>query len=115
MNTFDQATAPRAMAWRKPGQGFDFGFTGKGSHEGTGGAVAHFVAAIAYEKGVIAAEQYHGRINAEKCSSFVGEHFHSMGNFSYRMVIFHRTVEKPDLPGMRLVLGNLPFQQEVRI
>ena len=78
MNPFDQARAPRAMAWRKPGQGFDFGFTGKGSHEGTGGTVAHFMAAIAYGKGVIAAEQYHGRINAEKFSSFVCEHFAGM-------------------------------------
>ena len=78
MNPFDQTRAPRAMVWRKPGQGFDFSFTGKGSHEGTGGTVAHFMAAIAYGKGVIAAEQYHGRINAEKFSSFVCEHFASM-------------------------------------
>ena len=100
MNPFDQARAPRAMAWRKPGQGFDFGFTGKGSHKGTGGTAAHFMAAIAYGKGVIAAEQYHGRINAEKFSSFVREHFASTfkksatqgGNFSYRMVILHKTV-----------------------
>ena len=27
LNPFDQARAPRAMTWRKPGQGFDFGFT----------------------------------------------------------------------------------------
>ena len=36
------------------------------------------MAAIAYGKGVIAAEQYHGRINAEKFSSFVHDHFASM-------------------------------------
>ena len=78
MSPFDQATAPRAMAWGKPGRGFDFGFTGKGSHAGTGETVAHFMAAIAYGKGVIAAEQYHGRMNAEKFSSFVREHFASM-------------------------------------
>ena len=53
------------MASRKPGQGFYFGFTRKGSHERTGGTVAHFKAAIAYGKGVIAPEQYHGKINAE--------------------------------------------------
>ena len=76
-NPFDQARAPRAMAWRKPGQGLDLGFTAKGSHEGTGGSVAHFIVAIAYGKGVIAAEQYHGRINAEKFSSFINEHFAS--------------------------------------
>ena len=78
MNTFNQARAPRVMAWRKPGQGFDFGFTGKGSHEGTGGNVAHFMAAITYGNGVIAAKQHHGIINAETFSSFVREHFASM-------------------------------------
>ena len=77
-NPFDQARAPRAMIWRKPGQGLDFGFTAKGSHEGTGGSVAHFMAAIAYGKGVIVAEQYFGRINADIFSSFVREHFASM-------------------------------------
>ena len=29
MNPFNQARAPRAMAWRKSGQGFNFGFIGK--------------------------------------------------------------------------------------
>ena len=62
MNPFDHARALRAMVWRKPGQGLDLGFTAKGSHEGTGGIVAHFMAAIAYGKEVIAAEQYFGRI-----------------------------------------------------
>ena len=66
------------MAWRKPGQGFDFGFIGKGSHEGTGGTVTHIMAAIACGKGLIATEQYYGRINAKEFSSFVCEHFASM-------------------------------------
>ena len=52
MNPFDQARASRAMVWRKPGQ--ELGFTAKGSHEVTRGSVAHFMAAIAYGKGVIA-------------------------------------------------------------
>ena len=47
----------RAMVWRKAEQGLDFGLTSNGSHEGTGESVAHFMAAIAYEKGVIAVEQ----------------------------------------------------------
>ena len=38
------------------------------------------MAAIAYGKGVIAAEQYHDRINAESFSSFICEHFASMFN-----------------------------------
>ena len=78
MNPFDQTRAPRAMVWRKPGQGLDFGFTAKESHEGTGESVAHIVVAIAYGKGVIAAEQYFGRINADTYSSFVHEHFASI-------------------------------------
>ena len=36
------------------------------------------MAAIAYGKGVIAAEYYYGRINAKEFSSFVCEHFASM-------------------------------------
>ena len=47
----------RAMVWRKAEQGLDFGLTSNGSNEGTGESVAHFMAAIAYEKGVIAVEQ----------------------------------------------------------
>ena len=78
MNPFDQIRAPGAMVWRKPGQGLDFGFTAKGSQEGTGGSVAHIMAGIAYGKGVIAAEQYFGRINADTFTSFVHEHFASM-------------------------------------
>ena len=65
------------MAWRRPDQRLDFGFTAKGSHERTGGIVAHIMAAIAYGKGVIPAEQYHGRINAEKLF-FIRDHFASM-------------------------------------
>ena len=78
MNPFDQARAPRAMVWRKPGQGLDFGFTAKRNHEGTGGSVAHFMAAIAYGKGIIAAEQSFGRINADTFSTFVSELFASI-------------------------------------
>ena len=62
----------------KPGQGLDFGFTTKGSHERTGGSVVHLMTVIAYRKGAIAAEQYFGRINADTFSSFVHEHFVGM-------------------------------------
>ena len=75
---FGQARAPSALACKRPGQGSDFGFTGKWSQESTVEAVAHFMAAIGYGKGVTVAEQYHDRINAEKCSSFVLELFASM-------------------------------------
>ena len=78
MNPLGQARAPRSMAWKKSGQGFDYVFTGKGSHESTVETVSHFTTAIDYEKGVTAAKQYHGRINAERFSLFVRELFASM-------------------------------------
>ena len=104
-NPFDQARSPRAMAWRKPGPGLDFGFTAKGSHEGTGRSVTHFMAAVAYGKGVIAAEQYFGRINADTFSSFVREHFAGMLRNALtqkekcfcKTGIHHKIVVKPDL------------------
>ena len=65
INPFDQDRAPRAMVWRKPGEGLDFGFTARGAHEVTGGSMADFMAAITYAKVVTAAEQYFGRINAD--------------------------------------------------
>ena len=77
-NPFKQARAPKAMAWKRPGEGFDFGFTKKGSQKDTGGTVAQFMTVIAYWKGESGAEQYHGRINAERFSSFVRDYFASM-------------------------------------
>ena len=62
----------------KPGQRLGIAFTAKRSHKGTGGNVAHFMTAIGYGKGVIAAEQYFGRINADTFSSFFHENFASM-------------------------------------
>ena len=50
-NPFDQVRALNAMAWRRPNQGLDFGFTAKGSHERTAENVAHSVAAAASRKG----------------------------------------------------------------
>ena len=109
MNPFDQARAPRAMMWRKPGQGLDFGFTAKGSHEGTGGSVAHFMAAIAYGKGVIAAEHYFGRINADTFSSLLENTLPAClrnvltqkENCFCKMGIHHKIVVKPDLLGTK--------------
>ena len=60
---------PSAMTWRKPGQGFYFGFVGIGSHKGTGDNVAHFIAAISNGKGEIAVEQYYGSISGKRFSS----------------------------------------------
>ena len=77
-NLFDQVRDPKTMARRRPDKGLDLGFTTEGSYEEAGGTVAHIKAAMAYRKGVIAAEQYHGRINAEKFSTVICEQFPSM-------------------------------------
>ena len=75
MNPCDQARAPRTMAWRKPSDGLQFQFTAKGSHEGSGGSVAHFMVAIAYGKGVVLAEQYSGHLNGQICADFIRNKF----------------------------------------
>lgn len=74
-NPFDQARAPRSMAWRKPHDGLTFERTARGSHEGTGGRVAHFICAIAYNRGMILADQYDGRMNGEKFAAFIDKVF----------------------------------------
>ena len=74
-NPFDQAMSPRSMMWRKPQDGLCFQKTSKGSHEGSGGKVAHFWCAIAYGKGVILAEQYHGTLTGESFADFVRTEF----------------------------------------
>ena len=70
-NPMDQAMSPHTMAWRRPSDGLSFGRTAKGSHAGTGGRVAHFICAMAYNKGMILAEQYDGHLNGQKFSSMV--------------------------------------------
>ena len=74
-NPSGQARAPRTMAWRRPNEGLKYKCTAKGSHEGTGGKVAHFFVAIAYGKGVVLCEQYHGKLNGQCFADFVREHF----------------------------------------
>ena len=63
------------MAWRKRGNGLNVNHTSKGSHEGSGGRVAHFLVAIAYGKGVLLAEQYEGQLNGEKFADFIKANF----------------------------------------
>ena len=68
------------MTWKRPADGLSFQRTAKGSHEGNGGKVAHFLVAIAYGKGVILAEQYEGNMNGEKFSEFIREEFKERSN-----------------------------------
>ena len=77
MYPLDQARAPRAMAWRKPGQRFYFSLTAKDVMKAQERMLLTLWQQLHMER-VIAAEQYHGRINAEKFSSFAFEHFARM-------------------------------------
>ena len=72
---FQRKQSSRRYKEISPGEGFDFSFTWKGSHEGTGWNVALYMVVILYGRNVIAAEQYHGRVNPKTFSSFVCEHF----------------------------------------
>lgn len=74
-NPYDQARAPRSMGWRRPSDGLSFERTARGSHEGTGGRVAHFMCAMAYEKGMILSHQYTGRLNGEEFAKMVKDLF----------------------------------------
>ena len=74
-NPFDEARSTRTMAWRKKNEGLDINCTAKGSHVGSGGRVAHFLVAIAYNHGVILCEQYYGNINGEMFAQFILDHF----------------------------------------
>ena len=74
-NPSDQARAPKTTAWRRRNEGLKYKCTTKGSHEGTGGKVAHFIAAIAHGKGMVLCEQYHGKLNGQNFANFVRGHF----------------------------------------
>ena len=70
-----EARSTKTMAWRRRDEGLEPNYTAKGSHVGSGGNVAHFLVAIAYDKGVILSEQYKGKINGEMFKNFVEKHF----------------------------------------
>ena len=74
-NPCDEARSTKTMAWRKRDEGLEPNCTAKGSHVGSGGNVAHFMVAIAYNKGVILHEQYLGRLNGEMFAKFITDHF----------------------------------------
>ena len=74
-NPADQARAQKTMVWRRANEGLKSNCTAKGSHEGTGGKVVHFIAAIAYRKGFVLCQEYHGKLNGESFANFIREHF----------------------------------------
>ena len=74
-NPFDQARATKSMAWRKRGEGLALHCTSKGKKAGVEGRTAHFFVSIAYNKGVIACDQYFQRMNGESFSEYVRLNF----------------------------------------
>jgi len=81
-NPFDQARAPKSRAWRKAGEGLDLFCTCKGKKAGVAGRVAKFFVSIAYEKGVIACDQYTNRLNGESFARYVRDRFPSLFQLS---------------------------------
>ena len=73
----DAAGSSKKKAYLRRGEKQSLNCTAKGSHEGTGGETAHFVAAIAYGKGFILSEQYKGNMNGEEFAESICTHFNS--------------------------------------
>ena len=72
-NPMDQARAPKKKLWRKKSERLAPGLTTKSNNIGVGGKQAHFLVAVAYKKGVILCEQYHGRMTGKLFADFVRE------------------------------------------
>ena len=77
ISTTLEARHVQQKQWRgeKRDEGLEPYCTAKGSHVGSGGNVAHFMVAIAYDKGFIMCQQYKGRLSGEIFSEFIAEHF----------------------------------------
>ena len=61
------------MLWRKAGEGLSQMCRSRGKKEGSGGPVANFVVAVAYNKGEICCEQYLGNMNGQFFADFIRE------------------------------------------
>lgn len=74
-NPYSQAIAPKSRVWRKKSEGLTI--TGKGKKEGNSGKAVRVFVAIAYNKGVIMAEQWENdvRFVGSNYRTFVEEHF----------------------------------------
>lgn len=72
-NPHGEARATGTMAWRKPKEGLRR--TTKGRKEGSGGKMAHFFVAIAYNKGTVLCKQYTDRLTGASFGQFVREYF----------------------------------------
>lgn len=73
-NPRDTAKTSGSMGWRLPNEGLKV--TAKGKKEGVGSRrMANFIVAIAYKKGVVACEQYSGRINGQVFADMIEKNF----------------------------------------
>ena len=95
----DQAKCQRSMVWRKRCEALSFNCISKGKKSGTGGAMGHFIVAIAHGKGVVLCEQYVEQFIGAYFADFIREHFMKhlpivpiyMGNSSCKMVTLGKT------------------------
>ena len=62
------------MAWQLNNEVLHPHCMAKGSHVASGGRVAHFIVAIARQKGAVLCEQYEGKINGGMFSDFIKTH-----------------------------------------
>ena len=74
-NPFDQAQATKTMAWRKRGKGLALNCTSKGKKAGVEGKTAHLFVSMAYNKGVIACDQFFEHLTGQKFADYVREDF----------------------------------------
>ena len=73
INPAEKAWSAPTMTWHKLQEGLPR--TTKGKKEWSGGRMAHFFVAIAYEKGVISCEQHFGTLTGESFAEHVRHYF----------------------------------------
>ena len=77
-NSYDETRSIRDIAWRLKNEGSHLHCTAKATHQGSGGRVAYFTAAIAHQKGVVLCEHYEGKINGDMFSDLIKAHFQKL-------------------------------------
>ena len=69
-NPADEAKSVKSMTWQQQSEGLDPLCTARGSHTGSGGRIAFYLA-ISFNKGVILCEPYFGKISGEMLADFM--------------------------------------------
>ncbi len=76
-NPKSQGQGPTGRIWRRQSEGLLSGCTSKGSKSGTGGKYVRIIAAISYDKGVVAHVPYE-KMDGNYFASFISEQFETM-------------------------------------